>query len=514
MAKKNTNQGRNDFDVLEQDLSEKGYGLYWPGKQESASQIFSLPDARLVFCGEIGCDGGASIEGDLDALPADSTLDNRKCPEVTGDENLFIEGENLLALKLLLPALSQKVGVIYIDPPYNTGNDFGYSDNYRDRRKSKPASANKEQTASITESCEHVKAPSFAGFNSASEHLHSRWLSMIFPRLVLARQFLRDDGIICISIDDNEVDKLRLVMAEVFGEHNFLGQITVLSNPRGRQAEKHFATVHEYLLVFAKDASKTLLSGTALTEKQESEFRFSDVSGRRYRLLGLRQRGSASRQQDRPALHYPIYVDPLTLQVSVEPSEQFNAVSLPKKSNGAPGRWMWGKERVQARCDILEGKLIARRNEWDIFVRDFLSDNAGVMRTRKVTSVWAETEMNYQNGKRELKRLVGEAPVDYPKPVALIRKAINLLDDKDLIVLDFFGGTGTTAQAVIEANADDGGTRKFCVIQTAETLSDSKFATISDLCMHRIRSVFNDRCRPNRHSGTALESFKRFRVEG
>jgi adenine-specific DNA-methyltransferase len=432
--------------MYEEKAASDVFGLTWAGKGEAWKEAASAADNSMF------CEQGRAVK------------------TLSLADNLLVEGDNLPALKLLLPTYTEKIGLIYIDPPYNTGNDFGYSDNYRQASKEVPKSNDNNGTA----------------FNSANGRLHARWLSMMLPRLVLARQLLRDDGLICVSIDDNEVDKLRLLMGEIFGEKNFIGQITVLSNPRGRQAERHFATVHEYLLVYGKDAQRSAVSGTRLTEEQAKEFKRIDESGRHYRLLGLRQRGAASRQEDRPALHYPIYVDPDTRKVSITQDARFSQVAWPKKSNGHPGRWMWGKERLLAQMHAVEAKLIAHRNEWDVFIRDFLCDGEGNTRTRKLSTIWIDKELNYQNGKRELKALVGEAPVDYPKPVQLIKKAICLLDDPDAIVLDFFAGTGTTAQAVVELNQTQASRRRFILIQAAEPLKNSRrFQTISQLCFER-----------------------------
>lgn len=376
-----------------------------------------------------------------------------KCPEKSfgphGSKNIIVEGDNLDALKILSPSMAEKVHAVYIDPPYNTGNGFVY----RDRRE------------------------------------HATWLSMMLPRLLLARDLMRDDAAIFVSIDDHEIDKLRLLLAEVFGEENFVAQICVRSNPRGRQADKHFATVHEYLVVYAKDHSRCDLQGLDLTDEQLGEFDGVDESGRRYRLLGLRQRGAASLREDRPAMHYPIYVEPATGIISLEKNTDTAVAVLPKKSTGQAGRWMWGKQKARESLALMEARLIARRNEWDIYVRDYLDDDGGNCRKRKVKTIWDEKELNYQNGKRQLKELLGEAPVDYPKPTGLLRKIIAMVADKQATFLDFFAGSGTLAHAVIEANTADGGTRNFALIQLPETTDNPRFPTIADICRERVAKV-------------------------
>lgn len=374
------------------------------------------------------------------------------CLQSTTDRhsgNFIVEGDNLDALRLLVAEYAGAVQAIYIDPPYNTGNGFVY----RDRRE------------------------------------HTVWLSMMLPRLMLARELLSEDGAIFVSIDDHEVDKLRLLMSEVFGEQNFVAQITVQSNPRGRQADKHFATVHEYIVVFARHHERCRLNGTVLNESQQREFPFVDEHGKRYRLLGLRQRGSASLREDRPAMYYPVWVDPEHGTVSLDKTRNCKIAVYPKKSTGQAGRWMWGLDRARRDVHLMEARLIARRQEWDIFVRDYLHDGDGNCRTRKLKTIWDDKELNYQNGKRELKELLGEAPVDYPKPLALISKIIDLFSDRDALFVDFFAGSGTLAHAVLLANTIDGGNRRFGLVQLPEKTNNPRFETIADICRARVDAV-------------------------
>lgn len=400
--------------------------IVWPGKVEAEALAHTATALRIAL------------------RPAKSI-------NQTHAQHLIIEGDNLDALKLLRQDFAARVRAIYIDPPYNTGNGFVYSD----RRRS------------------------------------TAWLSMMLPRLILARELLRDDGAIFISIDDHEVDKLRLLMAEVFGEENFLAQICVQSNPRGRQAERHFATVHEYLVVYAKDHQRCRLAGLELSGEQLAEFSEVDENGRRYRLLGLRQRGAASLREDRPAMHYPIYVEPESLSISLEKLSESAVAVYPKKSTGQAGRWMWGRQKAAESLPLMEAKLIARRNEFDIFVRDYLDDGDGNCRKRKVKTIWDEKDLNYQNGKRQLKELLGEAPVDYPKPLGLLRKIISMIEETDAVFLDFFAGSGTLGHAVLEANTADGGSRKFILIQLAEAIEHPRFKNIADICRERIAKAID-----------------------
>lgn len=436
------------------------YTFTWAGKADAAALAASPPRTGLV--------------GDA-AAPA-GTL---------AGSHLFCEGDNLDALKLLRPCLAGAVKLIYIDPPYNTGSaDLAYSDSFgrsSGRWAGRPNGGDSPDAAGCAGS----------GRPSPADRGHAAWLSLLYPRLILARQLLRDDGLIAVSIDDHEVHRLRLLLDEVFGEDNFLAQITVLSNPRGRQAERHFATVHEYLLIYSRDAARCAVGGLALTEDQAREFKYQDAAGRRYRLLGLRQRGSASRREDRPRLFYPVHVDPASGRVSVDPDPAFPVAVLPRKSTSADGRWMWSAEKVRAEIDRVEARPIARRGAWDVFVRDYLDLDAGDRRRRKARTIWDDPGFNYQHGTRELKVLIGAEAYRYPKPVALIRRLIDLAGDPEAIVLDFFAGSGTTAQAVLEANRDDGGRRRFVCVQSAEPIGHPSFPTIADVARARIRRVLD-----------------------
>ena len=281
----------------------------------------------------------------------------------------------------------------------------------------------------------------------------------------MLRELLREDGVIFVSIDDNEVHHLRMLMDEIFGEHNFLTKIAVQSNPRGRQSERYFASVHEYLLVYAKEYEKCAMQGAALSESQVKEYKHVDEEGFKYRLLGLRQRGAASRREDRPKMFYPIYVNPEDGTISLNKSKKYSIEVLPKKSTGEDGRWMWSKEKVQENLDIIETKLIGTRDEWDIFVRDYLLSEEGETKKSKSKTLWLDKSLNYQNGKTELKELFGKSPFEYPKPTSLIKYIISLIGEDEAIYLDSFAGSGTTAHAVLALNKEDGGNRKFILVE-------------------------------------------------
>jgi adenine-specific DNA-methyltransferase len=449
-------------ETLEDD-SQEHFGLFWPGKRE-ARRLASLPSK------------GTLIPQPGQGVDEDAT------------HNLFIEGDNLEVLKLLQKSYAGRVKLIYIDPPYNTGVDFVYPDDF-----SEPLESYLKRTGQMDESGKMLTTNS-----KSSGRFHTNWLNMMYPRLRIGRELLKDDGIIFVSIDDNEIHNLRCLMNEIFGEENFVAQITIQSNPRGRQSERFVATVHEYVLAYAKNADMCIVEGVPLTPEQAKEFKFKDDDGRIYRLLGLRQRGSASRREDRPNMYYPVYVNPQDATISLIRSDKYTEEVLPKKSTGEDGRWMWGSERVNQRLDKMEAKLISSRNEWDIFVRDYLASEDGDDRTRKFKTIWDEKEINYQNGTKELKELfaTNRTLVDYPKPTYLIKQVIRMGGgEPGEIYLDFFSGSGTTAHTVLEMNRSEGLQGRFFVVQLPESTpldSDAKkegFPTIAEIGKERIRRV-------------------------
>ena len=395
-------------------------------------------------------------------------------------ENLYIEGDNLEVLKLLQESYLGKVKMIYIDPPYNTGNDFIYADDFMRSQEEE-----NEQMGMYDEDENRL----FKNTDT-NGRFHSDWCSMIYSRLMLARNLLTDDGAIAISIDDNEIDNLGEICDEVFGSQNFVSKIIVQNNPRGRQSDNFVATVHEYLLCYAKDSTKCLVNGTPLTEDQKAEYCYSDGNGA-YRLLGLRQRGVASLREDRPDMFFPIYVDPTTQEVSLDFHDGWLTV-VPKKSDGRDGRWMWGKQKCIADKPRLVARMIERRSEYDIFVKDYLVRENG-QRTRKYKTIWDDKCINNQVGTQEVKKLLDGEYMSFPKSCAYIQMICQMLSSSSGIVLDFFSGSATTAHAVMQLNAEDGGHRKFIMVQLPEKCDEASeaykagFSTICEIGKERIR---------------------------
>lgn len=415
-----------------------------------------------------------------------STGTLRPCPEESVDfentNNLYIEGDNLEVLKLLQTAYYRKVKMIYIDPPYNTGNDFVYEDDFKD-----PLAKYKEITSQTTKS-----NPETMG------RYHTNWLNMMYPRLRLAANLLRDDGVIFISIDDNEVYNLQKLCNEVFGEENFVGLFTIQSNPRGSQNSKHLSYVHEYILMYAKSIDRLELKGIGKDEDAISEYSLKDENGRMYRLLGLRKRGGAWRKEDRPKMFYPIYVNSRTQKVSLVKQENTDIEVVPKRPTGELSRWTWGPDKFREEIDKVVAKKVNRAGEpdaWDIFRKDYIDNDDGEIKTTKVKTMWVEKEINYQNAKNEIKELFGNSEIfDYPKPTYIVNKLASMLfvDDTD-VILDFFSGSATTAHAVMQLNADDGIKRQFIMVQLPELCNENSqgakagYKNICEIGKERIR---------------------------
>ena len=451
-----------DFDQLRQELSkdivegaEERYQFTWPDKRNAI---------RLANA------------------PTTDTL--RPCLEESVDfdttQNLYIEGDNLQVLKLLRENYLGKVKMIYIDPPYNTGNDFVYNDDFA--QDADDYMSNSGQT--------DEEGNRLVANTESNGRFHTDWLNMIYPRLKVAKDLLSEDGVIFISIDDNEVNNAIKVCDVIFGAANKIAALITINNPRGRQSDTFYATVHEYLLCYCKNKDKAFINGMPLNEEQKSEYSFSDDKGY-YRLLGLRQRGVASLREDRPDMFFPIYVNPETKDISLEEREGWEMV-IPKKSDGREGRWMWGKKKCTDDIMRLVPKLISKRNEFDIFVKDYL-DKGEKERTRKFKSVLDDKSFNNQNGTQEVKALLGGDYMSFPKSMEYIKTICMMGASDDCIVLDFFSGSATTAHAVMQLNAEDGGNRKFIMVQLPEATDEKSeaykagYKNICEIGKERIR---------------------------
>jgi len=433
-------------DATASDADEK-YGLNWHGKRR-ARQIALTPSTGTL----------------------------RPCPDESVDwdttQNLMIEGDNLEVLKLLQKSYAGKVKLIYIDPPYNTGKDFVYPDNFQDNIKNyQEITGQREGGAKISSNTE------------SSGRFHTDWLNMIFPRLKLARSLLRQDGVVMISIDDKELHHLRAVANEVFGEENFVAAVNVVTNMKGRNDKKHIAACHEYLVIYA--APSFVSNGLPLTDEQKAAFKYIDENGYKYALRDLRKRGGPDKREDRPKMFFPIYWNEAADTCSLERSLPTDIEIQPFRGDGAEGCWRWGKEKVGKHIDWLKAKKSERSGRLDVEHRVYLDpsrsveddfdeddeeDESAIERTSKPKSIWIGGEFSSDSGKRALKELLPGTTFDFPKSVELIRTCVLLGSAKNDLVLDFFAGSATTAQAVMAQNAIDGGSRRFVVVQLPEPL--------------------------------------------
>lgn len=412
-----------DGDVA--DSSER-FGLFWPGKKRALR---------------------AAQEPTTATLKPD--FENSKDWETT--KNVFIEGDNLEVLKILQKHYHAKIKMIYIDPPYNTGKDFVYPDNYKEG-----LDTYLEWTRQVNEEGKKVST------NAETEgRYHSNWLNMMYPRLKLARNLLVKNGVIFVSIDENEVDHLRMLLDQVFGESRFVAKLAVLNNPRGRAQDKHFATNHEYVLVYSKDIlSNGALSIAKSPEQLASEYPESDDRGQ-YRLLGLRNSHREFGQFNRPNLYYPLYVDQAG-DVYLEEAPGRIAV-LPEWGDGFKGCWTWGAPKAAADRELLHGRISGGRMQ--IFVKEY-----AVGARRKLKSLLAEKEYTTDSGQRAFNDLFDSKDKIFqaPKSPYLLADFIEAGSEGEDIVLDFFAGSGSSAHATWMANARDDGNRRWIAVQLPE----------------------------------------------
>ncbi|MEM7160373.1 MAG: site-specific DNA-methyltransferase [Myxococcota bacterium] len=443
------------------------FGLRYAGKSEAAAHAHDEPAARLV------ADAPESIDFD-DA----------------GD--VLVEGDNLDALKILRPAYAGTVQCIYIDPPYNTGHDFIYRDRFAEDtaqylRRSGQAGEQGERL---------VANPETHG------RFHSNWLAMMEPRLRVAYELLRDDGLIFISIDDNEVHHLRVLLDEVFGPDCFVAQVVVIGNRGGRDYLR-IATTHEYLLCYGKSPDAPVRA----LPRQGPAPKHRDERGP-YELRELRNRNPRFSPANRPNLFYPIWVDAEAADedglcpVAVEARTDWIRTE-PRNREGSPSVWRWGQPRLQAAISengTLE--VVARRRRDGVF-NVYEKHRA---QTSKAKSVWDEPELRSERGTRALRERLGVAAFDHPKPVELVERCLRLGSDPDGVVLDFFAGSGTTAEAVFRLDAEQGGSRQCILAQLPEQLpADAPARTLG---AETIADVTRLRIAAARPSGRGLRCFK------
>ena len=434
-----TEGGGVDFDRLKLALGEsvevgkEVFGMRWPGKAESI---------RLAN------------------LPSNGTLSPDKKESVNFDttKNLIIEGDNLEVLKLLQKSYQGKVKMIYIDPPYNTGNDFVYKDDFADGIKNY-----------LQQSGQLNDEGNLLSTNSETEgRFHSNWLNMMYPRLYLSKNLLTEDGIIFISIDDNEQENLKKLCNECFGDGNFVGQFVWKKGGTGKNDSAFAVVEHEYILAYANN-SQIAKFGLDPKATVSTSYNRHDEKGN-YSLVRLDSK--TIRYSD--SLNYEIIGPDKRKYWPEQPEGRKNVAS-----------WRWNREKVENEYSslVFENGFIYTKNYEKEGARPrslLVDERFGVTRT----------------GRAEAEAALGKSGVfEFPKPVRLIQHLIRIVDDKEALVLDFFAGSGTTAQACMDQNFEDGGDRKFIIIQLPAKVSNESeaakagFRSIADITKERVRGA-------------------------
>lgn len=343
-------------------------------------------------------------------------------------DNLIIQGDNLLALKALLPTYAGKIKCIYIDPPYNTGNEnWVYNDNVNSPMIN-------EWLGKVVDKEDMTR--------------HDKWLCMMMPRLKILKELLSENGAIVINIDNNEYANLKLLLDEIFGENNFVGTFIWRKKEGGGQTKEYFVTEHEYIILYRKSPSFIWLDD--ILEEEDTSFNKEDKQGK-YKLVKLAKWGNTSRKEDRPKMHFPI-VAPDGKKV------------IPYAPDGTLGRWRVGKARMDL---LIENGLVEfqknNENQWIAYEKIYFDENE--IKTIKERSILYDLT-NTADASKQLTEIFGKKDeFDTPKPLDLVKYFISHITKETDIILDSFAGSGTTAHAVLELNKEDGGNRKFILVE-------------------------------------------------
>ena len=435
-----------NFDTLRQLLGDdavedapEAYEFNWVGKQAARAEVLRPINKTLRPVKE-------------DSVDWDNT------------QNLYIEGDNLEVLKLLQKSYLGKVKMIYIDPPYNTGNDFVYHDDFaRTQAEENLAAGNVDELGNI-----------YRKNTDSNGRYHSDWCSMIYSRLMIARSLLKEDGVIFISIDENEIRNLRNVCDEVFGAANHVGTFIWRKKNGGGQAKEYFVIEHEYVVVYRK--SDKFIWNDKIVQREQSEYNKEDNGGK-FKITKLAKWGNTARREDRPSMYFPITA-PDGIDV------------YPIAPDGGDGRWRVGAPRMS---EIISNKLIywdKKNDTWVPYEKEYYEGQSKIIKERSILYSVANTG----DGSNELTELFGRKDTfENPKPTSLLKTFLEPTLQSGDIALDFFSGSATTAHAVMQLNAEDGGNRKFIMVQLPEeTPEDSEaykagYKNICEIGKERIR---------------------------
>lgn len=434
---------------LEDEESNEKYEFTWRGKRNS-KRIADAPARNTTL------------------IP-----DKDKSKDWDNTKNVYIEGDNLEALKLMQKAYSEKIKVIYIDPPYNTGHDFVYKDNYHDSYQ------NYLETTGQLDDEGNITTTN----KESNGRYHTDWLNMMYPRLKIARNLLTKDGVIFISIDDNEHDRLKMICDEIFGESNFQADF-IWKSTAGSNTGTAIKTVTEYVVCYAKN--KRFFEAAGIEPENDNKYKLEDeyVNRRgKYLLNKLDRRMTPLHYSE--SLNYPIQMPDNT---SIYPGGKG------KQDNW---NWRWSKSKLQWGIDHNFIVMKKGKQGWAVYFKQYQkvdNEDNPINRTLPQQNLLDIDGVSSARGTKEVTDLFNNDKVfDYPKPINLLKHLIKIMPEKDITVLDFFSGSSSTAQAVIQQNAEDGGKRKFIMVQLPEKTDKKSVAykdgykTITDIAEERIR---------------------------
>ena len=463
---------------LETKANIQGYELTFTGKA-LANALYSTPTQKLL-----------KFEESFNVRSAESSKE---------DSNFIIKGDNLDVLKILKSAYSEKIKMIYIDPPYNTKSDnFIYPDNFR---KDYKAILQEVGLLEIDDEGNEVESETLKFFkNIQGSRTHSGWLSFMLPRLKLARDLLREDGVIFISIDDNEQANLKILCDEIFGEENFVYQLGVVDKLNGNDNSSGMMETQEYCLIYAKDKNNFEIGVLPIDEESSSEWKQDEIGW--WKEGGsLKATGEAAHREARPNLFFPIYIDEKNLTFSLEKNTNHTYELLPL-TNNQEMRWYWAKEKFLRDSN----EVIVKKTKEGYALYKKQRPALGDMPSKRGKTTFYSPKYSTANSDNEIKKIFGSKVFSYTKSKDLIKDFISLANLKISananaesvittqettpdIVLDFFAGSGTTAHAVMELNAEDNGNRKFILVQIDEPINESKNKTAYDFCKNELKST-------------------------
>jgi len=422
------------------------FGLSWPGKRNAKRNAAIPPVGTLV------------------PVPGNGV-------DEENTRNIYIEGDNLEVLKIIKKAYQGKIKMIYIDPPYNTGNDYIYDDDF-----SESVESYRKRTGQVDENGLRMNS------NSSSDgRFHSKWCSMIYPRLRLAREMLSEDGVIFISIYDNEVAQLLKICDEIFGEDNFVALLPTIMNLKGNNDEYAFAGTHEFTLVYCHTKENTVIGEFIIKDEEIDDFGYFKKGA------NLKSTGVNAPRKKRPNLFFPLYItqnnECSTSRININDIEVFPITDNEEMS------WRWEKRKFENE----KHNIIINREGNNVSIYKKQRPNLGDIPSKKPKTLFYKPEYSSGNGTQQIKNLFGTKVFSNPKPLNLIKDFLEIGTKKNSIILDFFSGSATTAHSLMQLNAEDGGTRKFIMMQWHEICdkdseaAKANFKNICEIGKERIR---------------------------